>query len=157
MLRKMLVIALAALIASACSTSRETLRTSSALTVERLESVQKVDSVVVVVRDTIMEMTTITIRENEAGDTLRMSRVTERDRVRDRAHVKSMEVDVRVVRDTVYLERRDSSFVKNANLKNQTDKMSAVVDSLKWVFWILICVIVLVLIFKVTRFINLKF
>ena len=157
MLRSVLAIALTALIVSACSTSRETLRTSSALTVERLESVQKVDSVVVVVRDTIMEMTTITVRENEAGDTLRVSRVTERDRVRDRAHVKSMEVDVRVVRDTVYLERRDSCFVKNANLKNQTDKMSAVVDSLKWVFWILICVIVFVFVFKVTRFINLKF
>jgi hypothetical protein len=117
----------------------------------------RVEQVMVAEHDTIMETTTITVRENEAGDTLRMSRVTERDRVRDRAHVKSMEVDVRVVRDTVYLERRDSCFVKNANLKNQTDKMSAVADSLKWVFWILICAIVLVFVFKVTRFINLKF
>ena len=123
---------------------------------EVIDSV-RVEQVMVAVHDTIVETTTISVRENEADDTLRVSRVTERDRVRDRAHVKSMEVDVRVVRDTVYLERRDSSFVKNANLTNQTDKMSTVADSLKWVFWILICVIVFVFVFKVTRFINLKF
>lgn len=157
MLRSVLAIALTALIVSACSTSRQTMRSDvRSRTGEARDSV-RVEQVMVAEHDTIMETTTITVRENEAGDTLSMSRVTERDRVRDRAHVKSMEVDVRVVRDTVYLERRDSRFVKNANLKNQTDKMSAVVDTLKWVFWILICVIVLVLIFKVTRFINLKF
>ena len=157
MLRSVLAIALTALIVSACSTSRQTMRSDvRGRTGEARDSV-RVEQVMVGVHDTIKETTTITVRENEAGDTLRMSRVTERDRVRDRAHVKSMEVDVRVVRDTVYLERRDSSFVKNANLKNQTDKMSAVVDTLKWGFWILICVIVLVFVFKVTRFINLKF
>ena len=157
MLRSVLAIALTALIVSACSTSRQTMRSDVRVRTGEARDSVRVEQVVVAVHDTIKETTTITVRENEAGDTLRVSRVTERDRVRDRAHVKSMEVDVRVVRDTVYLERRDSSFVKNAHLKNQTDKMSAVVDSLKWVFWILICVIVLVLIFKVTRFINLKF
>lgn len=155
MLRSVLVIVLTALIVSACCSSRQVTSEVRSRTGEARDSV-RVEQVMVAVHDTIKETTTITVRENEAGDTLRVSRVTERDRVRDRAHVKSMEVDVRVVRDTVYLERRDSSFVKNANLKNQTDKMSAVVDTLKWVFWILICVIVLVLIFKVTRFINLN-
>lgn len=140
-----------------CRVTREVTRSDVRVRTGEARDSVRVEQVMVAEHDTIMETTTITVRENEAGDTLRMSRVTERDRVRDRAHVKSMEVDVRVVRDTVYLERRDSSFVKNANLKNQTDKMSAVVDTLKWVFWILICVIVLVLIFKVTRFINLKF
>ena len=140
-----------------CRVTREVTRSDVKSRMAEARDSVRVEQVMVAVHDTIKETTTITVRENEAGDTLRMSRVTERDRVRDRAHVKSMEVDVRVVRDTVYLERRDSCFVKNANLKNQTDKMSAVVDSLKWVFWILICVIVLVLIFKVTRFINLKF
>ena len=157
MSRSVLVIVLIVLIVSGCSSSRQTVRSDvRGRTAEARDSV-RVEQVMVAEHDTIMETTTITVRENEAGDTLRMSRVTERDRVRDRAHVKSMEVDVRVVRDTVYLEQRDSSFVKDANLKNQTDKRSAVVDSLKWVFWILICVIVLVLIFKVTRLFNLKF
>ena len=157
MSRSVLVIVLIVLIVSGCSSSRQTVRSDvRGRTAVARDSV-RVEQVMVAEHDTIMETTTITVRENEAGDTLRMSRVTERDRVRDRAHVKSMEVDVRVVRDTVYLEQRDSSFVKNANLKNQTDKRSAVVDSLKWVFWILICVIVLVLIFKVTRLFNLKF
>lgn len=156
MLRSVLAIALTALIVSACCSSRQVTSEVRSRTGEARDSV-RVEQVMVAVHDTIKETTTITVRENEAGDTLRVSRVTERDRVRDRAHVKSMEVDVRAVRDTVYLERRDSSFVKNANLKNQTDKMSAVVDSLKWVFWILICVIVFVFVFKVTRCINLKF
>ena len=157
MSRSVLVIVLIVLIVSGCSSSRQAVRSDvRSRTAEARDSV-RVEQVMVAEHDTIMETTTITVRENEKGDTLRLSRVTERDRVRDRAHVKSMEVDVRVVRDTVYLERRDSSFVKNANLENRTDKRSAVVDSLKLVFWILLCVIVLVLIFKVTRFINLKF
>lgn len=157
MSRSVLVIVLIVLIVSGCSSSRQTVRSDVRDRTAVARDSVRVEQVMVAEHDTIMETTTITVRENEAGDTLRMSRVTERDRVRDRAHVKSMEVDVRVVRDTVYLEQRDSSFVKNANLKNQTDKRSAVVDSLKWVFWILICVIVLVLIFKVTRLFNLKF
>ena len=109
----------------------------------------RVEQVMVAVHDTIRETTTITVRENEAGDTLRMSRVTERDRVSERAHVKNLEVDVRVVRDTVYLERRDSSSVKNAKLSNPMSRASPFERSLKWIFGIVVALIGLGIVFKI--------
>ena len=46
------------------------------------------EQVIVAVFDTITITKTITIRENENGDTLRVSTVTERDHVRDRSQLK---------------------------------------------------------------------
>lgn len=46
------------------------------------------EQVVVTVFDTITITKTITIRENENGDTLRMTTVTDRERVRDRSQLK---------------------------------------------------------------------
>ena len=109
------------------------------------------DSVVVEVHDTIMETTTIVIRENEAGDTLRLSRVTERDRIRDRAQERRKEVEVRVVRDTVFIEKRDSVST-TTNLANPTNKASPVMSGLKWIFAIIVSLIVLVFILKYRRF-----
>lgn len=105
----------------------------------------------VAVHDTIMETVTIVIRENEAGDTLRLSKVTERDRIRDRAQERSKEVEMRVVRDTVFIEKRDSVST-TTNLSNPTNKASPVVSGLKWVFWIIIALTVLVVILKFKLF-----
>ena len=44
----------------------------------------RVEQVMEAVHDTIVETTIITIRENEQGDTLRVSTVTDRLRVKDR-------------------------------------------------------------------------
>ena len=109
----------------------------------------------VAVCDSITETTTITIRENEQGDTLRLEKVTERDRIRDRAQVRNTDVEVRLIRDTVYVEKRDSVLVKtNTNLANGTNRPSGFIQALRWIFWILVCVIVLVIIIKVTRLFN---
>ena len=105
------------------------------------------DSVVIEQRDTLREVTTVTIDRNEAGDTLRLSVVTERDRIRDRAQERNKEVEVQVVRDTVFIEKRDSVST-TTNLSNPTNKASPVVSGLKWVFWIIIAVIVLTIILK---------
>ena len=114
----------------------------------------KVEKVVVEVHDTVMETTTIVVRENEQGDTLRLDKLTERDRIRDRALVNDRSEMVRVVRDTVFIEKRDSVST-TTNFTNGTNKPSGFIQALKWIFWILICVIVLVIVFKVTKFINL--
>lgn len=68
MLRRMLVIALGALIVSACSSSREAAVSSFRVLDSRVtkDSV-KVEKVVVEVHDTIMETTTITVDRNETG------------------------------------------------------------------------------------------
>ena len=85
MLRRTLVIALIALIVSACCSSREATREVSSLRIQDSRDSVKVEKVVVAVHDTIMETTTIVVDRNETGDTLKLSTVTERDRVRDRA------------------------------------------------------------------------
>lgn len=85
------------------------------------------DSVVVQnieVHDTLRERTTITVDRNDKGDTLRQSIVTDRERVRNAADVRSKTVDVRVVRDTVYIEKRDSTSV-SSSLQSKATESSA--------------------------------
>ena len=88
---------------------------------------------VVELRDTLVETTTITIDRNEVGDTLKVVQVTDRERVRSRADVRSKKEEVRVVRDTVYVERRDSVSVESRNYESTETRKSNFVTSLKWV------------------------
>ena len=148
MSRKTLVIALGALIVSACcsqrSVSRENIATYST---ERAE--KNVDSVAVVERDTIMEVTTIIVDRNETGDTVRVSTVTDRERVRNRDAIAVQRTKTEVQRDTVVVEKRDSVYIKNTNLANPTNKASPVVSSLKWIFWIIVAVTILMIVVKI--------
>lgn len=140
------VIAWIALSVSACCSSREVSSDVRRLTAEVRDSV-RVEQVMVVVHDTIVETTTITIRENEAGDTLRLSRVTERDRVRDRAQVKDREERVVVRTDTVFVEKRDSVLIQKAQGPGARD--SPFTMALKWVFWIVIALIGLGIVLRI--------
>ena len=145
---------LIALIASACSSSRQTAVSDvSRFRAQELRDSVKVEKVVVEVHDTVMETTTIVVDRNEAGDTLKLSTVTERDRIRDRAQVMDQHERIVVKTDTVFVAVRDSSYVQNTNYMNGTNKKSNFVSALKWIFGILVCVIVLVLIFNVKRFV----
>lgn len=149
MLRRMLVIALGALIVSACSSSREAAVSSFRVLDSRVtkDSV-KVEKVVVEVHDTIMETTTITIREAENGDTLRVSRVTDRDRSRSMMDLRRQKDEVKVVRDTVFIEKRDSVST-TTNGSAGSPRVSPVVLTLKWVFWIIIGLIALVIVVRI--------
>lgn len=148
----MLVIALGALIVSACSSSREAAVSSFRVLDSRVtkDSV-KVEKVVVEVHDTIMETTTITVDRNETGDTLKVAQVTERDRIRDRAQVNDRSEMVRVVRDTVFIEKRDSvSTTTNfTNGTNPKSSKNAIVQGLKWIFWIIVAVIALMIVVRI--------
>ena len=110
------------------------------------------EEVALVVHDTIREVTTITIRQNEAGDTVRMSVVTDRDRSRLRYDVRSKKEVVRVERDTVYIERRDSVLVQGSRFKVSGDSLShhtsAISHLLKWIFAVICAVGVLVIVVK---------
>ena len=110
----------------------------------------KVEKVVVEVHDTIMETTTITVDRNEIGDTLKVAQVTERDRIRDRALMNDRSEMVRVVRDTVFIEKRDSVST-TTNFTNRTEKGSTIVTSLKWLFWIIVAVIALIIVIKISK------
>ena len=113
--------------------------------------------------------TTITIDRNDKGDTLKVVQITDLTRARSRVGVAAQRVKTEVlVRDkrqsrarvdTVYVEKRDSVMVQNTGgfdglttgLTNPTDttKGSGFRATLKWIFWILIGLIGLIITMKV--------
>ena len=120
--------------------------------VESLESVQKVDSVIVEQRDTLREVTTITIDRNDKGDTLKVVQITDRYRGRDMSDVRSKKEDVRIVHDTVFIQKTDSVYVSKeiaGPARNEGARASPVVSALKWICFIIIGLIALIITAKV--------
>lgn len=114
------------------------------------------EQVVVTVIDTIKEVTTITIRESETGDTLRMTTVTDRERVRSMSDVRSKKEDVYVRTDTVYIEREADKTVAVAgpNVEidkdgNVTKKVNRFAQSLKWLFLTLVAIIAIIILIRI--------
>ena len=104
------------------------------------------DSVALELRDTVMEVTTVTIDRNEKGDTLRVTKITDRTRARNRDRIVTQTTKTMFKTDTVYIATRDSVFVKNG--KYQSDGI-ALHSTLKWIFWIIVGVIALLIILKI--------
>ena len=121
-------------------TSSAELRDSSA--VERVE-----------VLDTLKEVTTITIDRNDKGDTLKVVQITDRTRARNRDNVVAQKVKIVERIDTVYIQK-DSVNVedKKIGLSASTDggsKKSGFLTYVKWIFWIIIGLIGLIVTAKV--------
>ena len=100
----------------------------------------RTERLAVAVHDTIVEVTTITIRENEAGDTLRMAQITERMRTLVRDRVSDQRERVAVRTDTVYIEKRGSVEVKESRT-----------NMLERVLLVVVGLVVLVIIIKVNK------
>ena len=153
------LIGLSALCLTACSVSRKA-TSSLQLTAYGLQETRDTvrEEVVVAVHDTLREVTTIIIQQNEAGDTVKQSVVTDRYRGRN-AEAAKVDFPLRAVelnlhderltvqRDTVYIEKRDSSLrvsslgvygLREDGTPTVSGKLSAVSKVLKWIFWILI-------------------
>lgn len=156
----MLVIVLAALIVSACCSSRQTaVSRATELRASEVRSDSVKEQVVVAERDTVMVTKTITITKNEAGDTTFTSVVTEKERLRDRSRhdMATYRTEVRV--DTVYIERRDSVSTTNLAFPSAADRWftngtnqsggTALHTTLKWVFWIILALIGLGVVIKI--------
>lgn len=128
-----------------CRVTREVTRSDvrSQRSEVRVDSVK--EDVVVAVHDTIMEVTTIHIRTNDAGDTVRMTTVTDRDRVTDRSRADRAMYRTMVKTDTVYVEKRDSVLIKN----EEKARASPLLMNLRWIFWIVIALIGLCIVFKI--------
>lgn len=78
-----------ALCVISCGSSRSVQRSESTelrATESRTDTVK--EELMVAVHDTIREITTITVQQNEAGDTLKLVQITDRTRSSDRASVK---------------------------------------------------------------------
>ena len=150
----MLVIALVVLIASACSSSRTATSSKEQFRVEGSEFRDSVKVESVAVSDSVTITKTIMIRENEQGDTLRMTTVTDRTRIRDRERAKDVELKVVEKHDTVFVQKTDSVLVANTNLTNGMNRASPVVQTLKWVFWIIIALAGLIITITITKTIT---
>ena len=97
---------------TACGSSREVARSSDRVATYSTELAEKEkDSVVVAEHDTIMEVTTIHVRTNEAGDTVFRSVVTDRTAARNRDAIAVQKT--KIVRDTVIIEKRDSIEIRS--------------------------------------------
>ena len=103
------------------------------------------DSVMIDARDTLKEVTTVTVQLGAGGDTVFRSIVTDRTRAssRDNRAVYQTKTEVRV--DTVFVERRDSVSIRSPT----GDRQSALQDTLKMLFWIVVGLIVLAVIIKI--------
>ena len=132
-----------------CSVSRQATSSSEQLKIESLETVERVDSVIVEQRDTLREVTTITIDRNDKGDTLKVVQITDLTRARSRDNVVAQRVKTEVRVDTVYVEKRDSVYIQNTNLTNPTNKKPGFLTYVKWIFALVCAVVVLVVVIKV--------
>ena len=124
--------------------------------VECVESVEKVDSVVVEHSDTLREVTTITVQLNDTGDTLKISTVTDRERIRSMSDVRSKKEDVYVRTDTVYIEKEADKTVAVVGPNTEIDKdgnvtkrVNRVAQTLKWLFLTLVAVIAIIILIRI--------
>ena len=138
-----------------CVSSRTATSERLQLTAYSLQDTVR-EQVVVTVFDTITITKTITIRESESGDTLRVSTVTERDHVRDRSQLRVKSEKLKVETDTVYVER-DSLRLTAYSLPgteidkdgNVTKKVNRFAQSLKWLFLTLVAVIAIIILMRI--------
>ena len=139
-----------ALLSVSCSVSRKAVSEHSELKIESSETVERVDSVIVEQRDTLREVTTITIDRNDKGDTLKVVQITDLTRARSRVGVAAQRVKTEVRVDTVYVEKRDSVMVQNTGLTNPTEKKkSGFLTYVKWIFALICAIVVLIITIKV--------
>ena len=95
------------------------------------------------------EIVTITVERNERGDTVKLERVTDRRMVRDR----SLKEEVKVVEkhDTVFVQKTDSVYAETLRQAqgDSEGRKPAWLEGLRWVFWIIVAVGVLVVVIKI--------
>lgn len=144
---------MSALCWAACGSTRRTaIKEVSSFTVQDSREQEARDSVRLELRDTLKEVTTVTVQLNETGDTVKVSTVTDRTRASVRDRVKDVEVKIVEKTDTVFVAVRDSVLVSNTNLTNPTNRASPFVSALKWIFWIIVSLTVLIVIIKLFIF-----
>ena len=107
----------------------------------KIESVR--DSVMVVIHDTVMVVTTITVRQNEAGDTVRYEKITDkREKITDnREEIKDKREEIR--RDTVYIEKTVEQ--ERVEVKSKAGFLPV----LKWFFAVILSILILIIVIKI--------
>ena len=121
------------------------MRESAQLRIQGLTELTVRDSVMVELRDTLKEVTTVTVQLNETGDTVKVSTVTDRTRASDRSQLRDKSEKLIVRLDTVYVERRDSVLVKNSNQARALPLLKI----LKLILWIVVGLIALTMVLRI--------
>ena len=129
---------------------------------ERVERHDSVDTECVEVYDTLKEVTTITVQVNESGDTLWQSIVTDRLHSRTRDRIQKTDNNTITTNDSTFFQR-DSIAKEETNqttgtlipglTRNPNDEPRASIfrGILKWTFWIIIAVTVLLIVIRILR------
>ena len=105
---------------------------------------------VVAVRDTLREVTTITLQQNDQGDTLKLVQVTDRTRASNREGYRDREEKIVFKTDTFYIEKTDTVTVNSKQGESPvSSKLTAFGSILKWIFGILCALIVLVVTIRI--------
>ena len=133
-----------------CSVSRKAVSEHSELKIESSETVERADSVIVEQRDTLREITTITIDRNDKGDTLKVVQITDLTRARSRDNVVAQRIKTEVRVDTVYVEKRDSVFVQeNPRIIAAPYQGALNLTYVKWITALICAIVVLIITVKV--------
>ena len=140
---------------TACASSRKATEVSSRTTATRVDVRDTVREVVLVeVHDTLLETNTITITQNEVGDTLRLEKVTDRTRARARAQIRDNAERMTVERDSASV-KQDSVAVedKKIGLSASTDEKESwstkTARLLKWTCAVIVALGALIIIIRV--------
>lgn len=104
---------------------------------------------VVMERDTLREVTTITVQTNERGDTVKVVQVTDLTRARNRDTVNDRQEKTVERRDTVYVVRSDSIVVRDTSL--QPPGATGFLTGVKWLLALIAALTVLAIALRLFR------
>ena len=120
---------------------------------EMRDSVREV--MMVAERDTLREVTTITVQTNERGDTIKVVQITNLTRARNRDTTSDTKEKTVTRIDTVYIERRDSVMVSTSNstnyMSNKEGFLTRLRSTLKWALACIMALIGLAIALRITR------
>ena len=103
----------------------------------------------VVERDTLREVTTITVQTNERGDTVKVVQVTDLTRARNRDTTTDRQEKTVTRTDTVFIERRDSTAVSTTTVTNQKEGFwTRLRSTLKWALAVIVALTVFYIVFN---------
>lgn len=104
------------------------------------------EQVMVVVFDTIREVTTITVQQNEVGDTLRSTTLTDRTRTSTRDRYHDVQEKVIIKTDTVYIEKEIEKQISVTG-----NSQPNYIKFLKWLFFLIISLTLFLLVLKLYK------
>lgn len=125
---------------------------SQETSVRSLESGDRSRETVVAERDTLREVTTITVQTNERGDTVKVVQVTDLTRARNRDTTTDRKEKTVVRTDTVYIERRDSTAVSATTVTKAANQREGfwtkLRSTLKWALALVVALTVFYIVKK---------